>query len=49
MTEDDIKQAQTMINNQVDIINQMSKLNRRLKSVVVDHQKFIVDHITGAK
>lgn len=49
MTEDDIKEAQAMIEQAVQIIGVMEKANKDLKEVVLKHQKFVLDRISGKK
>lgn len=49
MTEEDIKEAQEMIEQAVQVIGVMEDTTKQLKMIVMKHQKFVLDHISGNK
>lgn len=49
MTEDDIREAQQMIEDIVQQVNIITQANKALQEIAVKYQKFIVDHIAGVK
>lgn len=49
MTEEDIRESQEMVENTVQQIKVLRDAIAELEKLVVKHQQFILDHITGKK
>lgn len=47
MTDKDIQDAQGLVESMVQQINALSETISSLQTIVVEYQKFIVNHITG--
>lgn len=49
MTEDDIAETQAMIEDMVQQIHTLNETAKRLESIVVKYQQFVLDHISGKR